>query len=133
MLWVMFLLPIFGLIAGRSCPSPCRCYSDLITCVGAKNPRFDRNLLIRHVSMSDGYIRDVVDITVTFPNLERLTLSNMLYVNCQELKEIWGSIFITQDYCWMTTSETSKILYIFIINIIRVMEVLYNAQFLKSS
>ena len=106
---ILFFLSIFTLINSYDCPRRCVCNSlpTHVTCDEANNPMFDRDPTVKSVLMRNGYLRDVLLIMQSFPNLEYLTFVDMKYLNCEEINQIPDRIIISQDSCYVSTTTTT--------------------------
>ena len=113
------LLTVFVLLVTRETASfscnkeECSCVDHIATCIDVFYPSFFYRPSITILYMKEVQLNGITDILRSLPNLKYITLIDMVYFNCNWIKEIPITITVNSNNCMV--QPTSKFLCIIII------------------
>ena len=84
----------------------CSCVDNIVTCINVFHPSFFYRPSITVLYMSEVQLNGISHLIYSFPNLEYMTLLDMVYFNCNWIEEIPSGITVFNNNCIFT--EASK-------------------------
>ena len=103
------LFVIFNLciqIHATSCDQQICIYMDgIVSCVSVIFPNFYYRPYIIILYFDNVQVDNMKDIMSAFANLHYMTMKNMIYFNCEWLREIPPSVTIATDMCLETSTD----------------------------
>ena len=80
----------------------CICMDEIVTCVSVMYQNFYYRPYIKILYFENVQVDNMKDIMSAFPNLHYITLKNMVYFNCDWLRQVSSSVMIATDMCLET-------------------------------
>ena len=103
---IVFLCIICRESSSFSCDKEeCSCVDYIVTCINVFHPSFFYRPSVTVLYMSGVQLNGIAHLINSFPNLEYMTLSDMVYFDCNWIEEIPSTITVFSNNCIFTQAS----------------------------